>query len=78
MLEAIFKTLTNKFRLQFSETIKSLQFCKLSRQDDESTEEWIGRLQLSAVECNYQELNRQLKEQFIHGLNDMEMLGEII
>ena len=38
----------------------------------------MGRLQLLAIECNYKELDRQLKEQFIHGLNDTEMLGEII
>ena len=38
----------------------------------------MGRLWLAAVECNYQELDRQLKEQFIHGLNDKQMLGEII
>ena len=43
-LEVLFKTLANKFTLQFSETIKSLQFCKLSRQDGESAEEWLGRL----------------------------------
>ena len=28
--------------------------------------------------CNYQEVDRQLKEQFIHGLNDNSMLEEII
>ena len=33
---------------------------------------------MSAVECNYQEVDWQLKEQFIHGLNHTEMLGEII
>ena len=38
----------------------------------------MGRLQLSAIECNYKELNRQLKEQFMHGINDTDMLGEII
>ena len=38
----------------------------------------MGRLWLAAVECNYPESDRQLKEQFIHGLNDKEMLGEII
>ena len=32
-LEGLFKLLTNKLRPQFNETIKSLQFCKLSRQD---------------------------------------------
>ena len=76
--EGLFETLAIKFRLQFNETIKSLQFCKLNRQDGKSTEEWMGRLRVSVVDCNYQKLNRQLKEQFIHGLNDTEMLGEII
>ena len=38
----------------------------------------MGRLQISAMECNYQELDRQLKEQFVHSLNDTDMLGEII
>ena len=38
----------------------------------------MGRLQVAAVECNYQEVNRQLNEQFIHGLNDKCMLEEII
>ena len=38
----------------------------------------MGRLRLTVAECNYQELGRQLKEQFIHGLNDKDMLGEII
>ena len=33
---------------------------------------------MAAVECNYQEIDRQLKEQFIHGLNDKYMLKEII
>ena len=36
-----------------------------------------GRLHITAVECNYQEVDRQLKEQFIHGLNDKCMLEEI-
>ena len=38
----------------------------------------MGRLHIAAVECNYQEVDRQLKEQFIHGLNDKHMLEEII
>ena len=32
------------------------------------------RLCVASVECNYQEVDRQLKEQFIHGLNDKYML----
>ena len=77
-LEGLFEILMNKFKPQFNETIKSLQFYKLSRQDGESAEEFLGRLRSSTVECNCQEVDRQLKEQFIHGLNDMEMLGKII
>ena len=57
--------------------IKSLKFCKLSRQNGENAEEWMGRLQLLTIKCNYKELNRQLKEQFTHGLIDTDMLGEI-
>ena len=33
---------------------------------------------MAAAECNYRELDRQLKEQFIHGLNDKCILGKII
>ena len=54
--------------------LKSLQFRKLYRYDDENVEEWMRRLHIAAVECNYQEVDRQLKEQFIHGLNDKYML----
>ena len=38
----------------------------------------MGRLRTDVVECKYKEVDRQLKEQFIHGLNDDEMLAEII
>ena len=41
-------------------------------------EEWMGRLCIVVVECNYQEVDRQLKEQFIHSLNNKHMLEEII
>ena len=55
-----------------------LQFRKLYRYKDDNVEEWMGRLWVAAVECNYQEVDRQLKEQFINGLNDKCMLEEII
>ena len=58
--------------------IKSLQFCKLIRHNGENAEEWMGRIQLAAIECNYKQLDRQLKEQFIHGVDDAEMLKETI
>ena len=45
---------------------------------NENTEEQRGRLRLAAVECNYKEIDRQLKEQFIHRFHDNDMLAEII
>ena len=38
----------------------------------------MGQLHIASVECNNQEIDRQLKEQFIHGLNDKHILEEII
>ena len=38
----------------------------------------MGRLRTAVAECKYKEVDRQLKEQFIHGLNDDEMLVEFI
>ena len=55
-----------------------LQFHTLVRQHNESVEEWMGRLRTAAMELKYKEVNKQLKEQFIHGLNDQNMLTEII
>ena len=77
-LEGLFDMLATKFKPQYNETVKSLQFRKLYRLENESTDEWMGRLCMAAAECNYRELDRQLKEQFIHGLNDKCMLDEII
>ena len=38
----------------------------------------MGRLRTAVVECIYKEMDRQLKEQFIHGVNGNEMLVEVI
>ena len=70
--------LATKFKPQFNETIKSLQFRKSYRLEGESMEEWIGRLWIAVVEYNYKEVDRHLKEQFMHGLNDRVMLDEIV
>ena len=68
--KGLFEILNDKFRLQYNEAIKLLQFYKLVRQHNESTEERMGRLRIAAIECNYDGVGRHLKEQFIHGLND--------
>ena len=77
-LQGLSEILTNKFRPQFSEMIKSLQVCTFIRHNWENAEEWMGRIWLSAIECNYKEIDRQLKEEFIYVLNDTEILGELI
>ena len=77
-LQGLFDNLSAKFQPQCNETIKSLQFRKLCRVEDESAEEWMGHLCMAAAECWYKEIDRQLKEQFIHGLNDKVILDKII
>ena len=77
-LQGLFDALAANFRLQFNETIKSLHFMKLYIFTGESAEEWMGRLQVAVVECNCREIDQQLKEQFIHRLNDKVMLNEVI
>ena len=49
----------------------------MSRQNGENGEEWMGRLRIAVAQCNYKEWDRQLKQQFIHGLYDNETLTEI-
>ena len=39
-----------KFKLQDNETILSLQYCRLVRHLDESVEEGVGRLRVTATE----------------------------
>ena len=78
MLEGLFDTLAAKFRPQYNQTIKLLQFRQLHGIEGEGVDEWMGRLHMVAAECGYKEIDRQLKERFIHGLNDKGMLGEII
>ena len=77
-LEGLFEMLANKFKPQNNEIIKSLQFRKLYHFENKNIEDWMERLCMAAVECNYTKVDRQLKEQFIYGLNDKYMLEEII
>ena len=38
----------------------------------------MSRLRTAVIECKCKEVNRQLKEQVINGLNDNEILMEVI
>ena len=40
--------------------------------------EWTGLLQIKANEYDYKEKDRMLKEQLINGINDHDMITEII
>ena len=44
---------------------------------NENAEDWMSRLRLIAVQCNYTEIDRQLEEQFIHRLNDNDLLVDV-
>ena len=62
----------------YIEPIKSQQYCNSSRQSGDNAQEWIGRFRIAVAKCNYTEIDRQLKKHFIHGLNDHDILIEII
>ena len=57
--EDLLKILNKKFKLQYNETSKSLQFHNLIRQHNKSAEEWMGRLTTAAMESTYKEEERQ-------------------
>ena len=49
----------------------------LIRQTNGNMKEWMGILRFEAIENNYKETDRQLKEQFMCGLNDNHIPPEI-
>ena len=60
-----------------NQTIKSLQFCEMKRHRRESVEEWIKTVRLASNECDYQEQDRQVREQFIYGINDIQNIDKL-
>ena len=64
-----FNKLNEKSRPQHKETILSLQYSILSREEHETAKEWIGWLRIKANECNYKGHDMCVKEQF----QDMQM-----
>ena len=74
----LFKVLNEKFKPQHFETILLLQYFKLVREEKHRAEEWMGYLKIKVKECTYEERDRRLKEQFINGVNDNDMMTEII
>ena len=48
--KSLLETFRKKFKPQFNEMIKSLQFCKLVSWSNVSVEDWMGRLRAAMVE----------------------------
>ena len=77
--EGLFETLSKKFKPQYNETKKSLQFHKLVRKHNKNTERMDGQRQTSNSSYGMQlSSGEQLKVQFIHGLNEHGLMVEII
>ena len=49
-----------------------------SKKENKSAQEWMGRLHIKAAEWNYKKHDRLIKDQFINGMNDEEIMQEII
>ena len=43
-----------------------------------SGKEWMGCLRVKANECEYKRRDRRLKEQFMNGISNDDMMTEII
>ena len=51
----LFEVFSEQFKSKLSETILSLQYCKLIRQQSENAEEWMNCLTSKASECKDKE-----------------------
>ena len=56
----LFSMLSHKFKPFHNRIVLSLQELKLKIKSHESTQEWMGRLQRMAADCDYNEYNSSL------------------
>ena len=75
-VKELFSPFSEKFKLHCIDTTSSLQYCTL--QSHGSVQEWMGRLHVKVMDCEYKEYDRRLKEQFINCLDDENQVEEII
>ena len=69
--------LSHKFKPHRNRMVLSLNYLKLKRKSHEFTQELIGRLQTKTADCDYNEYDRRLPEQFIYG-QDVECMIRVI
>ena len=74
----LFEVLIKIFKPQHNQTIQSLQFYKLTWEQNEKAEEWMGYLRCEVNEYVYRQRDRKLKEQFLSGIIYEEIMTEII
>ena len=72
--ESLFQSLSNTFKPQYNEITTISQ---VSQQHNDNAEKLMDWPRIAVVDRNYKEIDMQLKEQFIHGLNDDGMIIEI-
>ena len=58
--KGIFYVLSHKFKLHHNRIVLSLQYLKPKRNSHKSAQEWIGRLQTRAADCDYNKYDRRL------------------
>ena len=68
--------LSNKFKSQHNETILSLKYCKLIREQSKNAKEWMGNLRIRQINVGIKK--RKLEEHFTNIINDNYMMAEII
>ena len=54
----LFNVLKEKFMPHHNKMILSVQYCKLHKKENESTQKCMGRLCINTAECNYKEHDR--------------------
>ena len=60
---------SEKFKLQYNETILYLLYCKIIKEQSDNADKWMVHLRMKANECKYKEKDRRQKEQSINGIN---------
>ena len=70
--------LSHKFNSQHNKEILSLQYFTLARDQNKNAEDWMFYLRIQVNEFDCKEKDRRLKEQFINGINNDNIMTELI
>ena len=76
--EGLLTTLSKHFEPHHIRVALSVQYKKLKRKSNESIQEGMGKLWTKAVECDYEEYDTELMDQFIRQLEDKGIISKIL